>query len=129
MQSNVSFLDRIWAIVYDSILVFSLIFAIGLIVNAVFGNLGNMFFYIVTLPSTYLYFSQSWIRGRQTLGMKALKFQIIQHNGKNITNKQALVRFLSAGTLLVFFGLIYVFFNKGNLSLQDKISNTLLIKN
>tara|TARA_B100000959_G_scaffold164179_1_gene172070 strand:- start:2009 stop:2398 length:390 start_codon:yes stop_codon:yes gene_type:complete len=129
MQSNVSFVTRIWAIIYDTLLVFSLIFAIGLIVQAVFGDLGNVFFYVVTLPTSYIYFSQSWTKGRQTLGMKALKFQIVQQNGENITHKQALTRLFCAAITLIFIGHLYMFFNDDNLSLQDKISKTLFVKN
>jgi uncharacterized RDD family membrane protein YckC len=88
-----------------------------------------MFFYIVTIPATYLYFSLSWVKGRQTLGMKALRFQIIQINGNNISHKQAFIRFISASSVLIFIGLVYILFNKDNLSLQDKISKTILIKN
>jgi uncharacterized RDD family membrane protein YckC len=129
MQSNVSLLSRIWAIIYDSLLVFSLIFALGLIFIPVLENVGDMFFYIVTIPATYLYFSLSWVKGRQTLGMKALRFQIIQINGNNISHKQAFIRFISASAVLIFIGLVYILFNKDNLSLQDKISKTILIKN
>lgn len=129
MQSNVSFISRVWAIIYDTLLVFSLIFAIGLIIQGIFGNLGNVFFYLVTLPTAYVYFSQSWVKGRQTIGMKALKFQIVQHNGENVTHKQVLIRFFSASICLIIIGHLYMFFNDNNLSVQDKISKTLFVKN
>jgi uncharacterized RDD family membrane protein YckC len=129
MQSNVPILSRIWAIIYDSLLVFSLIFVLGLIVRIFLEDLGDWFFFLITLPATYFYFSMSWVKGRQTLGMKALKIQIIQQNGNNITHKQAFIRFISALVVLVFIGLLYMFFNTEKFSIQDKISNTFLIKN
>ncbi|MBT3431585.1 MAG: RDD family protein [Candidatus Thioglobus sp.] len=130
MQSDVSFLRRLGAISYDTFLVFSLVFFIvGVIIITVFKNqaqISEMLFYTVTLPATYFYFSLSWTKGRQTLGMKAWKFQVVQKNGKNITQKQALIRFI-----LAIIGIISLsqLFNKDNLALHDRLSKTILIKN
>ncbi|WP_428095867.1 RDD family protein [Candidatus Thioglobus sp.] len=131
MKSNVSLLRRFGAIFYDALLVFSLIFVVGIIVNAFFGNIGDAFFYLITLPSIYLYFSLSWVKGRQTLGMKAWKFQVIQQNQQNITYKQAFIRFFfGLISFIVFgFGFFYQLFNQNRLSWHDKQSKTLLIKN
>ncbi len=131
MASNVTLLRRLGAIFYDIFLVFSLIFSIGIVVNALIGDLGNAFFYLVTLPSMYLYFVISWVKGRQTIGMKAWRFQVIQHNRKNITYRQGFIR-LSLGFvsfILFGFGFLYQLFNQDNLCWHDKLSHTLLIKN
>jgi uncharacterized RDD family membrane protein YckC len=58
--------------------------------------------------------------------MKAWKFQVVQKNGKNITQKQALIRFI-----LAIIGIISLsqLFNKDNLALHDQLSKTILIKN
>ena len=139
MKSNVSLIRRLGAMFYDTFLVFSLVFFIGMIANALFGNIGDAFFYLITLPSIYLYFTMSWVKGRQTVGMKAWKFQVIQNNqlsdqsprkGENITHKQAFIRFmaglLSFSTLGI--GFIYQLFNRNNLAWLDIISRTLLVK-
>ncbi len=130
MKSNVSLLRRLGAIFYDSLLVFSLIFFIGMVVNASFGEVGHAFFYLITLPSIYLYFSLSWVKGRQTIGMKAWKFQVIQHNQENITHQQAFIRFSLGFVSFMLFGLgfIYQLFNQHQLCWHDKLSKTLLIK-
>ncbi len=131
MKSNVSLLRRLGAIFYDTFLAFSLVFFVGMIAIAIFDDIGNAFLYMITLPTVYLYFALSWVKGRQTIGMKAWKFQVIQHNQKNITHSQAFIRFaLGLASFSVFgLGFIYQLFNKDNLSWHDKLSNTLLVKN
>ncbi|MBW5290226.1 MAG: putative transmembrane protein [Candidatus Ruthia sp. Asou_11_S2] len=135
MKSDVSLLRRLGAISYDIFLAFSLVFFVTGVVIIVFFNEevpnGDAFFYIITIPITYLYFAWSWVKGRQTLGMKAWKFQIKQMNGNNITHKQAFIRLISAIPSFAIFGLgfLYQLFNKDNRTIHDKISNTILIKN
>ncbi len=131
MKSNVSLLRRLGAIFYDTFLAFSLVFFVGMIAIAIFDDIGNAFLYMITLPTVYLYFALSWVKGRQTIGMKAWKFQVIQHNQKNITHSQAFIRFALGLVSFSVFGLgfIYQLFNKDNLSWHDKLSNTLLVKN
>ncbi len=131
MKSNVSLLRRLGAIFYDTFLAFSLVFFIGMVVISIFGEIGDAFLYLITLPSVYLYFTLSWVKGRQTVGMKAWKFQVIQQNKQNITHRQAFVRFtLGLVSFMVFgLGFAYQLFNKNRLSWHDKLSKTLLIKN
>jgi len=131
MKSNVSLLSRVWAMIYDVLLVFSLIFTIGLLASPIIEKIGSLFFYTITLPAIYLYFILSWTKGRQTIGMKALKFQIVQNNGESITHKQALIRLVLAMISFAAIGLgfVYQLFNKDNLAWHDKYSNTRLIKN
>lgn len=131
MKSNVSLLRRLGAMFYDSFLAFSLVFFIGLVTNALFGSMGDAFFYLITLPGVYLYFTISWVKGRQTIGMKAWKFQVIQTNQQSITHQQAFVRFLAGFISFLTFGggFIYQLFNQNNLAWHDKISHTLLVKN
>jgi uncharacterized RDD family membrane protein YckC len=131
MQSNVSLLRRFGAIFYDTFLAFSLVFSIGMAVIAIFGEIGDAFLYLITLPSIYLYFTISWVKGRQTVGMKAWRFQVVQFNHKNITHKQAFIRFAFGLISCITFGLgfAYQLFNKDKLTWHDKMSKTLLIKN
>ncbi len=135
MKSDVSLLRRLCAMSYDAFLAFSLVFFVTGVIIIVFFNTeapnGNALFYIVTIPVIYLYFTWSWIKGGQTLGMKAWKFQIKQMSGNNITHKQAFIRLISAIPSFAIFGLgfLYQLFDKDNRALHDKISNSILIKN
>jgi len=136
MKSNVSLLRRLGAMFYDTCLAFSLVFFIGMVTNALFGNMGDAFFYLITLPSIYLYFTISWVKGRQTVGMKAWRFQVIQnnqssHEGESITHQQAFIRFMAGfiSFLTLGSGFVYQLFNRNNLAWHDQISRTLLVKN
>ncbi|MCS5586439.1 MAG: RDD family protein [Gammaproteobacteria bacterium] len=134
MKSNVSLLRRLGAISYDIILAFSLaFFIVGAILIAFFDKQAqtDLLMFGVYLMTVYFYFTWSWVKGRQTLGMKTWKFQIEQKNGDNITHKQAFVRFVLATLSFAVIGLgfIYQLINKDNLAWHDKHSNTYLIKN
>ena len=130
MKSNVSFLRRLGSIIYDFFLVFSFVFfveGVVIIINNKQAITSSLFFYLLTLPLIYAYFSMSWIRGKQTLGMRAWKFEIIQKDGSNVTQKQSLIRFLIAIISLLGIGFIFQFFNQYKLPLHDYYSKTYLI--
>ena len=130
MKSNVSFLRRLGSIIYDFFLVFSFVFFIEgvvIIINDKQAITSSLLFYLLTLPLIYFYFSISWIKGKQTLGMRAWKFEILQQNGLNITQKQSLIRFLLAIISLLGIGFIFQLFNPHKLPLHDYYSKTYLI--
>jgi len=134
MKSNVSLLRRLGAISYDIILAFSLaFFIVGAILIAFFDKQAqtDLLMFGVYLVTVYFYFTWSWVKGKQTLGMKTWKFKIEQDNGENITQKQAFVRFILAilSFAVIGLGFVYQLFNKDNLAWHDKYSNTRLIKN
>ena len=129
MKSNVSFLRRLGSIIYDFFLVFSFVFFIEgvvIIINNKQAITSSLFFYLLTLPLIYVYFSMSWVRGKQTLGMRAWKFEIIQKDGSHVTQKQSLIRFLLAIISLLGVGFIFQFFNQHQLPLHDYYSKTYL---
>lgn len=127
MKSNVSILKRLGAIIYDSFLVFSLIFFTGLIiVITIQQETKNILFFFTMLVSFFGYFIISWVRGGQTIGMKAWGFKIVQLDGSNITYKQSIIRLaLALPSLFLFF---FVFLNKEKLALHNYYSKTYLIK-
>ena len=129
MQSNVSFLRRLGSITYDLLLVFSFVFFIAgivILVNQKQPITNSLFFYLLTLPVIFSYFSISWVKGKQTLGMRAWKFEITQQDGENVTYKQSLIRLILAITSLAGIGFIFQFFNKYKLPLHDYYSKTYL---
>lgn len=134
-MSKISLFRRLFAIFYDTLLVFSLVFLVFFIVVIFIfdgqAKINNYLFFLITLPVSYFYFSQSWVKGRQTLGMKAWSFQVVQKDNKNITQKQAASRFVLGflSFILFGFGFIYQLFNSENLTFHDKFSNSFLINN
>ena len=134
MKSDVSLLRRLGAIAYDIFLAFSLaFFIIGVVLILFFDKQAqnDLLIFSIALITIYFYFTWSWVKGRQTLGMKAWKFQVEQNNGENITQRQAFIRFVLAivSFSIVGLGFVYQLFNKNNLTFHDKYSNTRLIKN
>ena len=130
MQSNVSFFRRIGSISYDLFLVFSFVFfmaGIVILINDKKPITNPFFFFLVTLPAIYAYFSISWVKGKQTLGMRAWKFEIIQKDGGNITYQQSIIRFLLAVVSLAGIGFIFQFLNKYKLPIHDYYSKTYLM--
>ncbi|WP_337881663.1 RDD family protein [Rheinheimera sp.] len=71
----------------------------------------------------YLYF---WVKGGQTLGMRAWRILLLRPDGGLISLKQATIRVLTA-----FFGLgnfwVWVRWGKG-LALQDQLAGTIVVK-
>lgn len=133
MKSNVSFLRRLGAITYDVFLAFSLaFFIIGVILITFFEReaQNNALMFIIYLLTSYFYFAWSWVKGGQTLGMKAWKFRVQQDNGELITHKQALIRFILSVVSLWMMGLgfVYQLFDKENLAFHDKFSKTRLMR-
>lgn len=130
MRSDVSIIKHLGAILYDSFLVLSLVFVANLILVPILGETsGSVLFFTVTLPITYLYFSLSWVKGGQTLGMKAWRFHLRTLKGDKLSHKHALLRFFGAFAVLVIPGILYKAIDQNNLSLQDKVSQTILLKN
>ena len=129
MKSDVTLLRRIGSISYDFFLVFSFVFFVAgvvILVNNKEPITNSFFFFLVTLPAIFLYFSISWVKGKQTLGMRAWKFEIIQKNGDNITFKQSFIRFSLALISLVGLGIIFQFLNTKRLPIHDYYSKTYL---
>ena len=127
MKSNISLLSRLGAITYDFFLVFSLVFCIGLFLVIVMQDgTKNPFFFLLMLLLTYGYFALSWVKGRQTLGMKAWKFEIMQADRKSISYTQSALRFFIAPISLIGIGIVFQLFNKDRLPLHDYLSKTYL---
>ena len=129
MKSNVSFFRRLGSITYDLFLVFSFVFFIAgivILINNKEPITNNLFFYLLTLPVIYAYFSISWVKGKQTLGMRAWKFEIMQKDGNNITYKQSLIRLVLATISLAGIGFIFQLFNQNRLPIHDYYSKTYL---
>jgi uncharacterized RDD family membrane protein YckC len=123
MQNKVPLLRLFGAIFYDFLLVFSLVFSLG-ILGVAFKLEQELVFWVITLPASFFYFVYSWVKTGQTLGMKSWRIKI-----QNATYKTASIRFFASIFSWIIFGCgyFYVLFNKNNLSLHDKISNTFLI--
>lgn len=105
---------RLAAIGYDSLLLGAVLFvatalAIGLTIVVIGSEAfkvanplsGNPFFRTWLLLVCFFFYGGFWVCGGQTLGMRAWRLRIQQHDGRGIRWQQALLRFLTAGLWLL----------------------------
>lgn len=133
---NCSFLRRLGAMIYDSMLLFSLLlFATIPYVFFVGGeviNSGDYFFQIYLIIIILLYFILPWkIRG-QTLGMQSWKIKLVQERDDSIsyvTYGQGIKRifFSCLSWAPLGLGFIWSLFDQEKLAWHDRLSKTKLI--
>lgn len=70
------------------------------------------------------YFGHFWTKRGQTPGMKVWKIKAVTQENSLLSWGQSLKRYVFA---LLGLGLIWIVFDKNNLALQDRLSNTKLI--
>ena len=89
---------------------------------------GNLPYDFYLLVITYLYFTWHWTHGGQTLGMRAWRLRLLQHDFGNVTWRNASLRFLLAtlSCLACGAGFFWVLFDRDNLAFHDRYSNTRL---
>ena len=123
---NASFIKRLIAIVYDSLLVLAvwmLVLGVANFINgeAVHGPMATSLLFV----STYVFFAFFWVRKGQTLGMLAWRLRIEDNDGYLINSKQALVRYLGA---FVVIGYLSILLRKDNLAWHDIWSTTRIVQ-
>ena len=128
-----TFLRRMGAVLYDTLLVFSvmlfatipyLIFSGGEAIDS-----GNKFFQVYLLMIGVLYFIVPWkIRG-QTLGMQSWRIKVVQETGELISWGQAMKRVLFSGLswLPAGLGFFWSLSDQEKLAWHDRLSKTKLI--
>lgn len=126
-------LRRFAAVAYDSILLFAVVMmatvTLDVFVNPQAVQNSNILFQGYLLLVIYLYFVWQWVKGRQTLGMKAWRILLVRPGAERLTWPAASLRFLLALISLSFFGfgLIWILFDADNVTFYDRFSNTRLI--
>lgn len=124
-------LRRFAAILYDSLLLFSvLFFATGLflVVTPIDSNTQPIF-RIYILMVSFLYFAWSWLRGGQTLGMMAWQIQLQPIDGKKMTVWLVVRRFVMAifSWLVLGLGFFWAVWDKEGRTWHDWASETRLV--
>lgn len=129
---------RLAAMVYDSLLLAALWFAVSaLLLAASGGRLADpdrSIWLLYTLRAslvlvTFLFFAGFWRQGGQTLGMRAWRLKLISANGDPVNWKQALRRFAAAIPSLGAFGLglFWLLLDRERCALHDRLSGTRLV--
>ncbi len=117
---------RLGALLYDSLLLFAvLFFAAALVMLLTRGhfNPASLPFQLYLLLISFWFFGWFWTHGGQTLGMRAWKIRVMQYSGAGISWNQALQRFCVA-VLLGGVGMFWCLFTKDKQALYDKLAKT-----
>jgi len=126
-------LRRLAAASYDALLLGAIWMAATLgIVTARGGEPippGNPGYQALLLISAALFFITSWLRGGQTLGMRAWRLKVERESGEPLDLRTGVVRFL-AGMLTVGtggLGLLWLWIDRDELTWQDRLAGTRVI--
>ncbi len=126
-------LRRLAAIVYDTLLLFALLFvATTLALVFTWGQAiepNNPLFTTYLFLVAFFFFAWFWTHGGQTLGMRAWRIRVQQRDGSPITLWQALLRFLGALASWACLGLgfLWILFDQERQSWHDRFSETILV--
>jgi uncharacterized RDD family membrane protein YckC len=131
--SPASFLARIAAMIYESLLVTAVVFVASFIIIPVVGEMQapwqRHLFQAYILGVLFAYFSAFWLRSGQTLAMKTWRIRLVQENGDTLTFRQAVLRFFLAwfGLLLAGIGIWWALIDRDRQFLHDRIAGTRLV--
>jgi uncharacterized RDD family membrane protein YckC len=118
---------------YDGLLLTALLFVATAVITLPLGSptgfmlLAFQFFIFEIIP--LIFFTGFWVRGGQTLGMRAWRLKLVRLDGGDISWSDALKRHLAALFSILVFGLgfIWILVDPQKLAWHDRLSMTRLI--
>lgn len=134
-------LKRLMALIYDSLILLAIAFCYGWIVlmlkyklfdiplpesgHAEMGGLAALGL-ILALVTFYIYF---WLKGGQTLGMKAWRLKLLADTNDAPQLKHCLIRCIAAPLCILTgcFGFIWCWIDRDGHALQDRLSHTQVV--
>ena len=131
-----SFLRRILALFYDTLLLTGIILGYLLLVTLMFGDTFESISERIFLQFSYLilgviFFTYFWkVNKGQTLGMQVWKIRIVGDENKEPSTKNLIYRSLFGLVFNLAFGsnYLFIFFNKDKRSINDLLSKTKTIR-
>ncbi|MFM1911281.1 MAG: hypothetical protein RJB18_672 [Pseudomonadota bacterium] len=132
-MDSISLFKRIACMLYESILVFAILFVAGVVYRALIGDPHSDFeqhlFFMYSWLITGIYFVYCWVRSGQTLAMQTWHIQLLGLDGKPLSLEQAVRRYMIASFSLMFFGLgfIWAIFDREGLYLHDRFTGSRLV--
>ena len=121
---------RFFAMIYDGLILTGLWLSSGFVVVLVTSGAPPTWFTQVVLSLiTFGYFIVSWVKGGQTLGLRAWRLQVVEEHQAKVTWKSGIIR--TAAGLVTFapigITLITAFLNAERKTLYDRWSKTHVI--
>ena len=130
----VSIARRLVSILYESLLVFAVVFFAGLLFyGAASGRLSGLIrslFQIYLIVILGLYFVWCWHRGGQTLPMKTWKLRLASADGGPVSVLRAALRYLLAclSVGLAGTGFVWAVFDRDRQFLHDRLAGTRIVR-
>ncbi len=124
---------RLISMTYELLLLVAVLFIAGLIFHLMFHDTDSPFFKIVfqlyLLSVAGIDLIWFWTHGGQTLAMQTWKLRVISADGKKISMRQAIARYLFAVTSISFFGcgILWALFDRDRQFLHDRLAGTRII--
>jgi len=136
----ISLFKRLLILLYESFLLLAIYVAVGTPITVYFKIILDPSASVLQQPKYilyllyiftvfYFYFCFCWMRGGQTLAMKAWRCKVINSAGENISHQQALLRYLGGVFSLALFGggFLIALFRNDNATLHDLLSKSYIV--
>jgi len=124
---------RLAAGLYDALLLLAIWICGGMIVVAIRGSAVpplSVWFELYLAALAFGYFGVSWIKGGQTLGMRAWRIRVMREDGAALDWPTALLRFAVAipSTALALIGWLYCLIDPRRRALHDVAAACVMVK-
>ena len=129
-QQTASLIKQLAAMVYDSLLIFSVLFAataIALVFTGGEAIVSNPMFNLYLIIVVFSFYAWFWTRSGQTLGMRVWKIRIVSEFGGNPSWPVAYLRLIFALISMACLGLGYLWRLFTPYTWHDRLSQTLII--
>jgi uncharacterized RDD family membrane protein YckC len=90
---------------------------------------GQPAYQLLLLGTSALFFITSWLRGGQTLGMRAWRLRVEQESGEPLDARTGIVRFIGGllSVLTCGFGLFWLWIDRDELTWHDRLAGTRVV--
>lgn len=132
-QDPARLLPRLASLIYESFLLAAILFVASYLFLAIArdaqAGLLHAVFQLYLLLISALYFCFCWVRGGQTLAMKAWRLKLVTGDGHPLRVGRALTRFAWAvPSTLTGLGLLWALFDEHRQFLHDRLAGTRIIR-
>ena len=132
---SAGFLRRLGAMAYDLLVVAALLMLTGFAALAVTGGVaidaGTWWFRALLILVTIGFFCGFWVRGGQTVGMRAWRLQLVGDAGRSeaVSPARAVGRLAAAclAALPAGLGYLWILFDRRGLAWHDRLSGTRVV--
>jgi len=130
---NAGFMRRLLALLYDWLLIIALMMVLSVPLVAPSNEaiaVGNPWYRAGLIALTASFFAGFWCYRGQTLGMRAWRLKVVDHQGNELSPATAMLRFTAAcfSTAAFGMGFIWILFDPDKLSWHDRLSRTRIVQ-